>query len=383
MSSRPLRVLLLGDYDDDPRLGSAKVSYKLREELRAAGHQCDALFSNDIGGRPRGRQMRQLVAPVFAAAAISRAMARRPYDVVDAASAEGLWFGARKRLGAWPGTALVCRSNGLEHLNYRRMIDDSRAGVLAKPWARRLWYPASRLSQVAAAARVADRLLVLNQVDRRFAIEHRWQPPDRIDVVLHGVSERFLTERSVEPKRGAGVLFCGAWDYVKGTTYLIGAFRELVRGGFPVPLTILGSGVPAAAVLGAFPEEVRPFVTVVARVPEERVVDEYRRHDLLVFPSTYEGFGLVVLEAMSQGLPVVATPVGCVPDLVQDGVTGTLVQPRDSAALASAIARLMRAPEDRARLGARAAGAVRELTWRRTAERTIEVYRKALGQARP
>jgi len=383
MSSRPLRVLLLGDYDDDPRLGSAKVSYKLREELRAAGHQCDALFSNDIGSRPQGRQMRQLVAPVFAAAAISRALARRPYDVVDAASAEGLWFGARKRLGAWPGTALVCRSNGLEHLNYRRMIDDSRAGVLAKPWARRLWYPASRLSQVAAAARVADRLVVLNQVDRRFAIEHRWQPPDRIDVVLHGVSERFLTERSVDPKRGAGVLFCGAWDYVKGTTYLIGAFRELVRGGFPVPLTILGSGVPAAAVLGAFPEEVRPFVTVVARVPEERVVDEYRRHDLLVFPSTYEGFGLVVLEAMSQGLPVVATPVGCVPDLVQDGVTGTLVQPRDSAALASAIARLMRAPEDRARLGARAAGAVRELTWRRTAERTIEVYRKALGQARP
>ena len=376
---RPLRILLVGDYDDDPRLGSAKVSYKLREELRAAGHQCDALFSNDLGRRPSDRQVRQLVAPVLAAGAIARALSRQPYDIVDAASAEGLWFGVRKRLGAWRETALVCRSNGIEHLNYRRMIDDSDAGVLAKAWTRRLWYPASRLSQVAAAARVADRLLVLNEVDRRFAIDRHWQPPERIDVVLHGVSDRFLTDHDVAPKRGAGVLFCGAWDYVKGTTYLVAAFRQLVEHGHPVPLTILGSGLPAHVVLAAFPEHVRPLVTVADRVPEDRVVAEYRRHDLLVFPSTYEGFGLVVLEAMSQGLPVVATPVGCVPVLVQDGVTGTLVPPRDSTALAGAIARLMSFPDERARLGARAIAAVRGLTWRKTAARTIEVYEKALA----
>lgn len=382
MTPRPLRILLVGDYDDDPRLGSAKVSYKLREELRSAGHHCEALFSSDLGSRPSGRQMRQLVAPALAAGAISRALSRHPYDVVDAASAEGLWFGAGRRLGAWRGTALVCRSNGIEHLNYRRMVDDSDGGVLAKPWTRRLWYPASRLSQVAAAARVADRLVVLNDVDRRFAIARGWQPAERIDVVLHGVSERFLTGAVAAPARGAGVLFCGAWDFVKGITYLVAAFRQLSEQGHAVPLTILGSGVPAHVVLGAFPEHVRPLVSVIDRVPEDRVVDEYRRHDLLVFPSTYEGFGLVVLEAMSQGLPVVATPVGCVPGLVQDGVTGAIVPARDSAALAGAVARLMSSPGERQRLGARAIAAVHELTWRKTAERTIDVYEKALHQVR-
>jgi glycosyltransferase involved in cell wall biosynthesis len=379
MATRPLDILMVGDYANDPRLGSSKVAHKLREELCALGHRCDVLFADEIGPRPAGRQMRQLVAPWLAGRAIGRALALRHYDVVDAASAEGLWFGLQRRLGARRTTALVCRSNGLEHLNYRRMVEDSDAGLLPKPWNRRLWYPASRLSQVAAAARLADRLLLLNETDRQFALARRWQSPHRIDVVPHGVSDRFLAGPASHTARGGGVLFCGAWDHVKGITYLIDAVRQLVDRGRPVPLTVLGSGPPAMEVLAAFPAHVRPYVTVVDRVSEDRVVAEYRRHDLLVFPSTYEGFGLVVLEALSQGLPVVATPVGCVPSLIRDGETGIIVPSRDGAALAAAIGRLMDSPDDRARMGANAAGAVASLTWRRTAERTVEGYLKAIN----
>jgi glycosyltransferase involved in cell wall biosynthesis len=375
-----LRVLLVADYDDDPRLGSAKVVHKLRDELREAGHYCDALFAGDIGQSPSGRQVRQLLAPALAARAIERARARTPFDVIDAASAEGLWVGVRKRLRSSQGTALVCRSNGLEQLNYRRMIEDSDAGLLRKPWTRRIWYPASRLTQVAAAARVADRLLVLNDADRQFAITQRWQPADRIDVVPHGVSERFLGHQPSAGTRGAGVLFCGTWDDVKGTPYLVAAFNRLAAEGRPVALTILGPGIPGRDVLGAFSEAARPHVKVIGRVPEERVVEEYRRHDALVFPSTYEGFGLVALEAMSQGLPVIATPVGCIPRLLQDGETGILVPRRDSDALADAVARIMASPSERARIGSAAAAAVSEMSWRRTAERTVDVYRRALAQ---
>jgi glycosyltransferase involved in cell wall biosynthesis len=377
--SRPLAILLVGDYANDARLGSAKVAHKLREEFVALGHRCDALFADAIGQTPSNRQLRQLVSPMLAARAIGRALASERYDVVDAASAEGLWFGIERRLGAHRGTAYVCRSNGLEHLNYERMLADSDAGLLAKPWTRRLWYPAARLSQVAAAARLADRLLLLNDADRRYARAHRWQPESRIDVVPHGVSDRFLTDAPADAPRGAGVLFCGAWDHVKGIAYLVDAFQRLAAGGRPVPLTILGPGPAAHEVLAAFPSDVRPHVTVVDRVPEDRVIAEYRRHDLLVFPSTYEGFGLVVLEALSQGLPVVATPVGSVPGLVRDGETGVVVPPRDGAALAAAVRRLMESPADRARMSANAVAAVRSLSWRRTAERTIDVYRRALA----
>ncbi|HVL67922.1 MAG TPA: glycosyltransferase family 4 protein [Vicinamibacterales bacterium] len=375
---RPLRILLVGDYDDDPRLGSAKVAHKLREEFRALGHTCDALFSRDIGGRPGGRQIRQLVAPALAGRAVARALAVHPYDVVDAASAEGLWVPVLRPLRGFGRTAIVCRSHGIEHLNYRRMLDDARFGLSRKPWTRRIWYPLSRLSQVAAAARLADRLIVLNEVDRRFALERRWQPADRIDLIPHGVSSR-LMEVSTDPEsRGRGALFCGSWTAMKGVTYLAAAWRHLVDAGHRVPLTILGPGVEADFVLRSFDGAARDLVTVMPRVGEAEVIRAYRQHDLLVFPSTYEGFGLVAVEAMSQGLPVVATPVGCATTLVRDGETGVLVPPRDPHALARAVVRLMGDEPARRRIGSAAAAAVAHLSWQRTAEQTLRSYRMAL-----
>lgn len=175
------------------------------------------------------------------------------------------------------------------------------------------------------------------------------------------------------------MLFCGSWDHVKGVTYLVDAWTIIADGGCRIPLTVLGPGLPAGDVMQAFPERVRPFVTVVDRVAEPRVVEEYRRHDVLVFPSTYEGFGLVLLEALSQGLPVIATPAGCANDLVVDGVTGLRVPARDGRAIADAVRTLMRDAGLRARLGTAGSAAVRAMTWRDTAVKTVDVYQRALS----
>jgi len=263
----PLLILLVGDYPPDPTLGSAKVFYKLQEEFVGLGHRCDLLLAPDIGGVPV-RQLRQLLAPWRAGQAIVRRLERQRYDVVDAASAEGLWFGVLKKFGGYRGCAYICRSNGLEPLNYRRMLDDAAAGLTRKPWTRRWWYPVSRLSQVAAAGHLADRLLLLNEQDREYAADHGWQPPDRIALVPHGVSEPLLAAAppSTAP-RGAGILFCGSWDHMKGVHYLVEAFGRLHASGTRVPMTILGPGHTADTVLGAFPAELRSFVTVIAKLP--------------------------------------------------------------------------------------------------------------------
>ena len=381
MTDGPLRILLVGDYADDPRLGSGKVSHKLREEFTALGHQCDTLFSSALGSAPRNRQVRQLVAPWLAGRAIAKALGGNRYDVVDVSSAEGLWFGIQKRTGRHRGTAYICRSHGLEHLNYQRMLDDAGAGLTRKPWTRRIWYPASRLSQVAAAARLADRMIVLNAVDHEFARARGWLPADRVELVPHGVSSRFLSGVP-DARRGAGALFCGSWDHVKGVSVLVDAWTTLHQTGIVVPLTVLGPGVPAAQVLESFPVSVRPHVTVIERVPEDRVIDEYRRHDLMVFPSTYEGFGLVVLEAMSQGLPVVATPVGCAAELIVDGVNGLRVAPRNGAAIAAAVRALAGDEALRHRLGNAARQTAQSMSWQATARKTLDVYRRALATTR-
>jgi glycosyltransferase involved in cell wall biosynthesis len=311
-------------------------------------------------------------------------MNKTHYDVVDIASAEALWIGVRKKLGAYKKVALINRSNGLEQLNYRRMIDDHHAGLTRKGWSRRIWYPLTRLSQVEWAARLADRLLLLNDVDRRYAIDSGWKADRQIDVVPHGVSARYLDAGADDSasERGQGLLFCGSWDHMKGIAYLVAAFERLHAAGRPLRLTVLGPGVPADRVLTAFPDRLRPFVQVVARAPEAEVVRMYRTHDVLLWTSTYEGFGLVLLEAMSQRLPVVTTPVGCAPGLVRDGENGLMVPPRDPEAIAAAVGRLMDDPDLRRTIGDAGRRSVASMTWRSTAERTLAVYRAAISAER-
>jgi glycosyltransferase involved in cell wall biosynthesis len=108
----------------------------------------------------------------------------------------------------------------------------------------------------------------------------------------------------------------------------------------------------------------------------------YRTHDVLAWPSTYEGFGMVLVEAMSQRLPVVATPVGCATTLVVDGVTGLRVPARDSAGLARALALLLGDGPLRARFSAAALRAVEGMSWTETARQTLACYDRARRSAR-
>jgi glycosyltransferase involved in cell wall biosynthesis len=378
-----MRILLVGDYPADPRLGSAKVYYKLREEFAALGHECDLLMAAEIGERPANWRVRETISPWLADRAIRRAFRDRgPYDVVDVASAEGMVFAARRRAGFAREPVIVSRSHGLEHLNYRRTLDDAAEGLLRKPWTRRIWYPGVRLPQVAAAARLADALIVLNPGDQAFAVHAGWKPAERVHLVPHGVSAHLVADAPPpDAPRGSGVLFCGTWHQMKGAPYLARAMSQLVDSGDPPRLTILGPGVPEDAVLASFDTAARPFVRVIARAPEDEVMRHYREHDVLVACSTYEGFGMVIVEAMSQRLPVVATPVGCAPMLIRDGDNGVIVPPRDPAALAAALRRVMADADWRRAMGDRAAETVRPLTWRATAERTLEVYRRAGARA--
>jgi glycosyltransferase involved in cell wall biosynthesis len=116
------------------------------------------------------------------------------------------------------------------------------------------------------------------------------------------------------------------------------------------------------------------------RIKREEVAPLLRSADVVVCAPWYEPFGIVPLEAMACGAPVVATAVGGLVDTVVDGVTGLHVPPRDPPALARAVGRLLGDADLRARLGGAGVERVRtRYTWERVASSTLSVYRKLVA----
>ena len=104
--------------------------------------------------------------------------------------------------------------------------------------------------------------------------------------------------------------------------------------------------------------------------------------DFFCLPTLHEGLGSSILEAMSAGLPVIATRVGGIPEIVEEGRTGILVPPSDPGALADAMVEMATRPDLREPMGAAGAARAGGFSADRTAEGTYEVYRSALAAGR-
>jgi L-malate glycosyltransferase len=165
----------------------------------------------------------------------------------------------------------------------------------------------------------------------------------------------------------------------KGHGYLVQAVPLLLQAEPRIGVVIAGDGELRTAL------EAQAAALGVA----DRLCFTGFRHDILslmqqfeivVHPSYLEGLGTAVLDAMALGKPVVATSAGGIPEVVQDGVTGLLVPPRDPAALARAVLHLLRHPEHSKALGeAGRQRVVQHFTAERMAAQTLHVYQRLLN----
>jgi glycosyltransferase involved in cell wall biosynthesis len=168
----------------------------------------------------------------------------------------------------------------------------------------------------------------------------------------------------------------------KGLHYLVEAFA-VVAGRHPQARLVLAGQGPErhrlerlAARLG-LGERVR----FLGEVPHEQVPGVLQQLDIFAMPSTYEGFGVAALEAEAMELPVVASRVHGIPDVVVDGETGLLVPPRDRQALAAALDRLASDGDLRRRLGQAGRAFVAEhYSWEENTAQMEALYEAALGE---
>jgi len=204
--------------------------------------------------------------------------------------------------------------------------------------------------------------------------------------------ELFAGFGAAEPRpRSHRILSVGRLVPRKGVDLVIRALPLLREAGFDdVELLIVGGG-GGAADMGADPEARRltelarelgvdQQVTLRGQVPREIMPGILRSADAVVCTPWYEPFGIVPLEAMACGVPVVAAAVGGLTDTVVDRATGLHVPPRDPAAIAGAVAELLADPGLRSELGRAGRQRARSrYSWDRVAAETEKVYRHALA----
>ncbi|TDN90690.1 glycosyltransferase [Microbacterium sp. BK668] len=253
--------------------------------------------------------------------------------------------------------------------------------------------PAERATLEPGVGRQADAVIATCS-DEAFELTRLGIPSTRISVVPCGVDNALFTPDGPSAARTDRLRIMSVGRLVprKGVGTTITALAELVRRGrTDVELVVVGGSRTADRIdedqdvqrLAALARRlgVEEHISFLGQVPHAELPSHLRSADVIVCAPWYEPFGIVPLEAMATGVPVVAAAVGGLIDTVVDGVTGLHVPPRDPSAIADAVETLLADADLRASLGAAGvARTARRYTWTRVAAETERVYRRAAAQ---
>lgn len=248
------------------------------------------------------------------------------------------------------------------------------------------------------AVDVSDRLVAASPTDMQQIMGYYkakprkiWMIPEGVDTTMFRPLDQLYARTSLGMGEGLQVLFVGRIQRLKGIDLLLRAFAIVARdwrGTDPLPqLTVVGgrkggSGPEAeelarlellTASLG-----LQDRVTFRNAVPHIELPALYSAADLVVMPSTYESFGLVALEAMACGTPVIASKVGGLQWTVRDGETGILVDERTPEAFAQAMGKVLLDAALRGRMSRSAVEVARTYSWDGVADKILEMYGELL-----
>jgi glycosyltransferase involved in cell wall biosynthesis len=227
------------------------------------------------------------------------------------------------------------------------------------------------------AARRCSRLLTDSQFSAHELARELAVPLDRFTTVPLGVAPAPLNPQqpSVVPKQyGRFVLYVGGTEPRKNLSTVFAAMRRLFERDAELTLVLIG---PMPFTLPPH-ENVR--VAALGHVDDETLTAFYRACIAFIYPSTYEGFGLPILEAMSYGAPVIAARSSSLPEV--GGDAALYVEPYDDAGFADAVMALLERPALTSQLRERGRARAAAMTWERTAEATLTVIEDVVAGAR-
>ena len=233
-------------------------------------------------------------------------------------------------------------------------------------------------------ARKLPRILTVSSNSYDDIIADYGVDPERLHIVHVGVDpQQFRPIDNVNVVPGRLMTTASADVAMKGLAFLLEALAKLRAKDDSIHLVVIGKPKYDSKATQLIKElNLAESIEFVSGVTDQRIVELYNEAEVAIVPSLYEGFSLPAIEAMSCGVPLVATTGGALPEVVgADGVTALQVPPGDSDALAQKIGWALEQTNLRSVVGA--AGrerVIQNFSWKITAERTVEHYRALLAE---
>jgi glycosyltransferase involved in cell wall biosynthesis len=242
----------------------------------------------------------------------------------------------------------------------------------------------------AETARNATTIVTISKYSVEKIQQYYRVDPGKVQIVPNGVDiEIFKPSNDQEAlkhrfnfRKELCILFVGNLVPRKGLTYLIEAAKKIVKERKKVKFLIAGEGPLKNQLIRNIQEaNISNSFKFLGRVDEKLLPLLYNCADVFVLPSIQEGQGIVLLEAQASGKPIVAFDVGGAKEAVRNGVTGILVKPGDSNALADALIELIENKTLRERMGFSGRQFIIDnFTWEICAQNMLQVYRRVLAK---
>lgn len=211
--------------------------------------------------------------------------------------------------------------------------------------------------------------------------------PGEYEIIPNGIQVDDFANAEPMPELRDGMinlLFLGRLEKRKGLKYLLAAFSRLKWDWPNLRLLVVGAGQPDEDSFRIMSERNLQDVVLVGRVSDEEKARYYKSADIYCSPATGgESFGVVLLEAMAAGTPVVAGDIEGYSSVITQGENGLLTTPKDDEALAGAIDTLLKDPDLRTRLADAGRRTAETYRWERVAARVLDYYRAVVEDQAP
>lgn len=365
-----MRVLATCHTDFDINTGACGTTVNLGISLETLGINADYYTYSDL---PKNLDVRikRCLFPFFVYMHVQR---NREWDIIDATTADTWVLGKMRSKNKKP--KIVVNSHGLEHMfEESRIMYEKETSLRYKCWV------FLNLKFVESSLKSADHICVLTHAEKEYIKNKFSIPQGRISVIYHSLPAHFRNLPEYHSPNDFKILYVGGWGMRKGNAYLLEALEKLCNHNIVFSVTLAGLRTNESLVQQQMSERLRRRTKIISYIKNRVLPQLYLSHSVFIFPSLYEGFGMVLLEAMAAGIPIITTRVGIAKEWIKDGVNGIVIPYQDASAIYQSLLLVFNHMDEMRKYGDNAKKLIHQMDQRQEAKERIKIYQNLMNDS--